>query len=61
MPIETYKVMLPNVFHALRKNIIGGLILLQPGWFSREDHRESIRYVHDYIEHYLSVHTFLER
>jgi len=61
MPIETYKVMLPNVFHVLRKNIIGGLILLQPGWFSREDHRESIRYVHDYIEHYLSVHTFLER
>lgn len=61
MPVETFKVMLPNVFHALRKGIIGGLVLLQPGWFSREDHRESIRFVHDYIEHYLGVHTFLER
>ena len=61
MPIETYKAMLPNVFHALRKGIIDGLILLQPGWFSREDHRESITYVRNYIEHYLGVHTFLER
>ena len=61
MPVETYRVMLPNVFHALRKGIIGGVVLLQNGWLSREDHRESVRYVRDYIDHYLGVHTFLER
>jgi hypothetical protein len=61
MPIETYKAMLPNAFHALRKGFIDGLVLLQPGWFSREDHREGVCYLKNYIEHYLGVHTFLER
>ena len=61
MPLETCRVMLPNVFHALRSGIIGGVMFLHNGWLSREDHRESIRFVHDYIDHYLGVHTFLER
>ncbi len=61
MPIETYKAMLPNVFHALRKEYIKGVMMLFNGWMSREDHRESICYVRDYIDFYLGVHTFLER
>jgi hypothetical protein len=61
MPIETYKAMLPNVFHALRREYIKGVMLLFNGWMSREDHRESICFVRDYIDYYLGVHTFLER
>jgi hypothetical protein len=61
MPIATYKAMLPNVFHALRCGHVKGVMLLFNGWLTREDHRESLSFVRDYLEYYLGVHTFLER
>jgi hypothetical protein len=61
MPLATYKAMLPNVFHALRKNYVKGVMLLFNAWLNNEAHREGVWFLKEYIEYYLGVNTFLER
>jgi len=61
IPVDVYKVMLPRIFNALRDEKINGVMLLQNGWLTREDHREGITYIRNYIDYYLKTNTWLER
>ena len=53
--------MLPRVFNYLRDDRIQGVMLLQNGWLTREDHREGISFIREYIDYFLKTNTWLER
>lgn len=57
-PMEMVKLQIPRMARELLRGRVEGIVVLQPGWFAEEDHREQIQWVKNYFDWFHGVHTF---
>lgn len=55
--INMLKLQIPSIFSFLRTGKLEGCVILQNGWFCREDHREQVQWLKNYLDWYLGTIT----